>query len=200
MSWARSVDHRTATRSNLRLRLGRAAIVVGVPALGVLALGACGSSDPQAPPPPCPTAVLLDGAERTSAYRAGAESRPSDLLYFAVLTDLSSACRYFDDASGQGVDVDLSFKLIAERGPALSGSEEVTYFVATVGPDHQILARDVLSGDLPFTGDEERVGLAEDLTLRLPAITPAQGADYTLYIGFQLDDAELGRRQQPLLR
>jgi len=195
MSRPRSVNHRAARTRNLRPGLGRAAIAVGV-----LALGACGSSDPEAPPPPCPTAVLLDGAERTSAYRAGAQARPDELRYIAVLTDLSTACRYFDDARGKGVDVDLSFKLIAERGPALSGSEEVTYFVATLGPDNQILAKEVLSGDLPFTGDEERVGLAEDLTLRLPAITPAQAADYTLYVGFQLDDAELTRRQQPSLR
>ena len=177
-----------------RLCPARAAVVVGV-----LALAACGSSDPEAPPPPCPTALLLDGAERTSAY-GGAEPRPDELRYLAVLTDLSSACRYYDDANGQGVDVDLSFKLIAERGPALSGSEEVTYFVATLGPDGQILARDVLRGDLPFAGDEERVGLSEALTLRLPSVTPSEAADYTLYIGFQLDDAELRRREQPLLR
>ena len=138
--------------------------------------------------------------ERTSAYRADAEPRPADLRYLAVLTDLASVCRYYDDTNGQGVDVDLSFKLIAERGPALSGSEEVTYFVATLGPDGQILARDVLRGDLPFAGDEERVGLSEALTLRLPSVTPSEAADYTLYIGFQLDDAELRRREQPLLR
>ena len=72
--------------------------------------------------------------------------------------------------------------------------------MATVGPGNQILARDALSGDLPFTGDEERVGLSEHLTLRLPSITPAQAAAYTLYVGFQLEDAELERREQPLLR
>ena len=186
-----------ARRTVARLRSGQAAILAGV-----LSLGGCGSSDPELPPPPCPTALFLDGAERTSAYRAGtgAEPRPDELRYLAVLTDLSSACRYYDDANGQGVDVDLSFKLIAERGPALSGSEEVTYFVATLGPDGQILARDVLRGDLPFAGDEERVGLSEALTLRLPSVTPSEAADYTLYIGFQLDDAELRRREQPLLR
>jgi hypothetical protein len=179
-----------------RLRLGRDTAL-----LWVLALAACGSSEPELPPAqPCPAALLLDGADRTSAYRAGAEPRPDELRYIAVLTDLSSACRYYSDASGQGVDVDLSFKLIAERGPALSGSEQVTYFVATVGPGGQIFSRDVLSGDLPFTGDEERVGLSEDLTLRLPSITPAQGGTYALYVGFQLDDAQLERREQPVLR
>ena len=175
----------------------RAAVVAGI-----LAVGACSSSTPEAPPPPCPTALLLDGAERTSAYRAAAEAapRPDDLRYVAVLRDLTSSCRYYDDGSKQGVDVDLTFNLIAERGPALSGVEELTYFVATVGPGRQIRSEQVLNGDLAFGEGEQRTGWTEELTLRMPSITPAQAADYTLYVGFKLDDAELKRREQPPLR
>jgi hypothetical protein len=187
---------RGGKRRSARFRPGRA-----TPLMGMLALAACSSAEPELPPAEaCPAALLLDGAERTSVYRAGAEPRADELRYVAVLTDLSSSCRYYSDDTGQGVDVDLSFKLIAERGPALSGREEVTYFVATVGPGNQIVSRDVLSGDLPFTGDSERVGLSEDLTLRLPSITAAQSGAYTLYVGFQLDDAQLEREQQPTLR
>ena len=186
-----------ARRTVARLRSGQAAILAGV-----LSLGGCGSSDPELPPPPCPTALFLDGAERTSAYRAGtgAEPRPDELRYLAVLTDLSSACRYFDDGTRQGVDVDLTFNLIAERGPAVSGVEELTYFVATVGPGRQIRSEHVLVGDLAFAEGEQRTGWTEELTLRLPSITPARAADYTLYVGFKLDDAQLRRREPPLLR
>ncbi len=166
---------------------------------GVLGLAACASSNPE-PPPACPAALFLDGAAQTAVYTpgAGTEPRPDQLRYLAVLTDLSSSCRY-DDSNAPGVDVDLSFKVIAERGPALSGREEVTYFVATVGPDRRILARDTLGGDLPFE-DKQQVGLSENLTLRLPSITPGQAPYYTLLIGFQLDDEELQRREQPLRR
>jgi hypothetical protein len=176
---------------------GRAAVLAGI-----LALGACSSSNPEAPPPPCPAALLLDGAERTSEYRAGAGATPSpnDLRYVAALRDLTSSCRYYDDGTKQGVDVDLTFDLIAERGPALAGVEELTYFVATVGPGRQIRSEQVLNGDLAFGEGEQRTGWTEELTLRMPSITPAQAADYVLYIGFKLDDAELQRREQPLLR
>jgi hypothetical protein len=168
---------------------------------GLLTLASCGTADPGLPPAKaCPAALLLDGAERISAYREGREPGPNELRYIAVLTDLASTCRYYADDSGQGVDVDLNFKLIAERGPALSGTEEVTYFVATVGPGNEIVSRDVLSGDLPFTEGAERVGLSEDLTLRLPSVTAAQGRAYTLYVGFQLEDAQLERQQPPALR
>jgi len=185
---------RSAQHCAARLQPGAALLA------GVLALGACGSADPAAPPPPCPTALLLDGAQRTSAYNAGVEPRPSELRYMAALTDLGSTCRYYDDGTREGVDVDLTFNLVAERGPALAGVEELTYFVATVGPGRQIRSEHVLVGDLSFAEGEQRTGWTEELTLRLPSITPAQAADYTLYIGFKLDDAELRRREQPLLR
>jgi hypothetical protein len=174
---------------------GRAVVVAGI-----LTLGACGSADPELPPPPCPAALLLDGAERTAAYRSGAEARPADLRYLAVLRDLTTACRYYEDGTKAGADVDLTFNLIAERGPALAGVEQLTYFVATVGPERQILHEEVLNSDLAFREGEQRTGWTEQLTLRLPFITPAQASDFTLYIGFKLDDAELQRREQPSLR
>ena len=172
-------------------------------ALGLLALAACGTTAPEtAEPaaPPCPTALILEGAERTAAYRPGAEPRAAEIRYIAVLRDLSSACRYYSGEGGAGVDVDLTFNLIAERGPAMSGTEALTYFVATIGPDGQILDKELLQGDLTFEQGEERAGWSEDLTLRLPTVNSSEGAGYQLYVGFQLDDAELTRRQEPLLR
>jgi len=169
---------------------------------GALSLAACASPDPEAPPAACPAALFLDGAERTSAYRAGsgAEPSPDQLRYIAVLADLTSSCSYFESGDNKGVDVDLTFNLIAERGPALSGVEELTYFVATVGPGRQVRSEHVLNGDLAFAESEQRAGWTESLTLRLPSVTPAVAKDYMLFIGFKLDDEELKRREQPLLR
>lgn len=170
--------------------------------LGLLALGGCGTSAPEPPPAPCPAAVILEGADRTAAYRAGAEARPSEMRYIAALRDLTSACRYYSDADGAGVDVDLTFNLIAERGPAMSGSQDVSYFVQVVGPDARIVpgAQWMLHGDLGFEEGQDRVGWSESLTFRLPTVTSDGGSGYTLYVGFPLDDAELARRKQPLLR
>jgi len=168
----------------------------------VLVLGACGSSPPaRAPaPPPCPTALLLEGVERTTAYRAGAELRPSEIRYLAVLNDLTSACRYGSGEEGADVDVDLNFAVVAERGPAMYDTEELTYFVATMGPDGRILGKEVLRSELAFVEGENRIAWSEELTLRVPSVTPENGENYTLYVGFQLDDTELERRRQPLLR
>ena len=69
-----------------------------------------------------------------------------------------------------------------------------------MGPDGRILDKEMLKSELAFADDEDRTGWSEDLTLRLPSVTPDEGGSYTLYVGFQLDDAELARRRQPLLR
>jgi hypothetical protein len=164
----------------------------------MLALGACGSTAPAPPPAPlCPATLLLEGAERTTTYRAGAEPRPGELRYLAVLSDLTSTCRYQDE----GVEVDLTFSLTAERGPTFfSAPEEVTYFIATLGPDGQILKKDEFSAELDFEEGYAGARWSEELTLLLRSVTPEEGGGYTLYVGFQLDDAELTRRRQPLLR
>lgn len=178
-----------------RARMSRLAALSSF-ALSAL-LVACASSETAAPvPPPCPGALILQGAERTSDY-AGAEDSPSALRHLSVVTNLASACRFGDE----GVDVDLVFDLIAERGPALQGDAvELTYFVATVGPAGEVLSKQLFDSEIAFEGGEEVAGVAEQLTLRLPPTAAERAEDYVVYLGFQLDHTELEQRLQPLLR
>jgi hypothetical protein len=175
----------------------RAALPVPLLAVSLLAACAAGEEAPAPLPPACPGALILQGAERTSAFTPGAGSSPSALQHLAVVTNLSSACR-FDES---GVDVDLAFDLIAERGPAMAGDEvELTYFVATLGPGGEVLAKQLLTSEIVFEAEERVAGMAEQLTYRLPSVTAGQGQDYDIFLGFQLDPAELDQRLQPLLR
>jgi hypothetical protein len=165
--------------------------------LAALPLVACGTSAPQTAAPACPTALFLQGAEHTASYRPGAGRQPDALRHLAVMTNLASGCRY----GAEGVDVDLAFDLIAERGPAFAGdSADLTFFVATIAPDGEIRSKQVLSSAIAFGADEAAAGMSEQLTVRVPAVTPEQGGAYRLYLGFQIDEAELQSRRQPLLR
>lgn len=166
--------------------------------LGALALAGCASDQGPAPQAPaCPSALILQGAERTAAYAPGADPSPSALQHMAVLTNLATACRFVED----GVDVDLAFDLIVERGPAMAGdAAELTYFVATLGPGEEVLAKQLLSSEIAFETEERVAGMVEQLTYRLPSVIAGQGQDYLIYLGFQLDPAELDQRLQPLFR
>ena len=166
--------------------------------LAAALLTACASKQeaPAPLPPACPGALILQGAERTAAFTPGAGNSPSALQHLAVVTNLTSACR-FDEG---GVDVDLAFDLIVERGPAMAGDAvELTYFVATLGPGGEVLAKQLLTSEIAFEAEEEVAGMAEQLTYRLPAVTAGRGPDYDIFVGFQLDPAELDQRLQPLV-
>jgi hypothetical protein len=165
-------------------------------ALGLaLALAACGGADAPAPPPvPCPSALILEGAQVTSAYD-GAGRRPADLRYLAALSDLASDCRY--DEAGNG-KVDLSFDLIAQKGPSYDGGAvRLQYFVATVAPDQRILAKELFDSDLTFPAGADTTGSAQSLTMSLPGVGVGGGRGYTIYVGFQLDAAEVRRETHP---
>ncbi len=75
---------------------------------------------------------------------------------------------------------------------------ELTYFVATMGPDRQVLSKQLFDSEIVFAKDEDLAGVAEQLTLRLPSVTPEEASGYNLLLGFQLDDAELEQRLKPL--
>jgi hypothetical protein len=159
-------------------------------------LSACGSSNPQPAAAACPTVLLLKGAERTAEYRPGPDTRPADLRYLAVLTDLVSICRYEDG----GVDVALRFNLIAEQGPAYAGGPlRLTYFVASLAPDRQVLSKPLFDADVEFPDGQQRAGSTQEMTVHMPNVTPAVSAEYSVFLGFQLDDEEMRRRLEPSL-
>jgi hypothetical protein len=160
-----------------------------------LLLAACGSSSPP-PSPPCPTVLFLKGAERTADYRPGPSPRPADLRYLAVLSDLVSICRY----ENTGVDVALRFNLFAEQGPAYGGGPlRLTYFVASLGPDQEILSKPLFDAEIEFPEGQQRAGSSQEMTVHMPNVRPAAGPQYSVFVGFQLDDAEMRRRLQPEL-
>jgi hypothetical protein len=169
----------------------RAARVIPLAAALALLLSACAGSSSKPAAPACPTVLLLKGAERTAAYRAGPNPRPSDLEHLAVMTNLVTACAYTED----GAEVALRFDLIGEKGPAYGGGPlSLTYFVATIRPNQQVWNKQLLQTEVVFSEGAERGGHAEEMTVQLPKVQAADGARYRVYVGFQLDDAEMRRR------
>jgi hypothetical protein len=151
------------------------------------------SSDPPEPPGPCPSAVLLQGAESTSIYAPGSEQGPDDLELVIALNDLVSACRPTEG----GMDVGLAFNVFAQRGPAFQPEPiRLSYFLATVGPDRQIVDKQLLDVELDMPADQESTGMRETITLRLPGVGE-DAASYRVYVGLQLDEVARRQRLEP---
>jgi hypothetical protein len=166
------------------VRAGAVALMLG------LLIAGC-TSDPPEPPGPCPSAALLQGAESASIYAPGSEGGPDDLELAIAFNDLVSACQ----PTGAGMDVGLAFNIFAQRGPAFQPEPiRLSYFLATVGPDRQIVDKQLLDVELSMPADQESTGMRETITLRLPGVGEAEAAGYRVYVGLQLDEA--ARRQQ----
>jgi hypothetical protein len=158
-----------------------------------LTLGGCGWFGGAREPVLCPEVQLLAGAERTSSY-AGSQPRSADLRYVAGLTGLRSGCRY----DRQGVEVDISFEAVVEPGPALGAPvAPLTYFVASLGPAEQVLAKRLVTTEVAIPPGRERVAVIESLMIRIPVASPAEAAALRVLVGFQLDEPP-ARRPPPL--
>ena len=115
---------------------------------------------------------LVPGWRRaTAVYRDGAAPRPDDLRYLAALTDLSSACRYSDDRRRGRPHLQFDRRSAARR--SLAGTQEVTYFVATVGPDQSGLSTGRVAATRLCRGTSRRRLVRGAHAAASPSITPA---------------------------
>lgn len=127
----------------------------------------------------CPPAQIAVPADRI-----GHNNEEGELRFVARMDELVSSCRQEEE----DVEIDIAFTMSAERGPAFEGEPvRLTYFLATVDPNRQIVDKQILDMQLDFASDQPVSALRESITLRLPASTEASGANYNLYLGFQPD-------------
>jgi hypothetical protein len=165
--------------------------------LALSAMTACSSNEEAGAPaaPACPRAFIIEPAARVAVPPPSISEDPQALRYVAALSDIRSDCRYGESA----VEVDLGFNLVAQRGPALEGDRvELAYFVATIGPDQSILGKQTFAAEIQFPEGRQVAGTFEALTLRVPVASTAADALPQLYVGFQLDPAELRGIPSPL--
>ena len=52
---------------------------------------------------------------------------------------------------------------------------------------------------IEFPEGQQRAGSSQEMTVHMPEVTPAAGQQYSVFVGFQLDDAEMRRRLEPEL-
>jgi hypothetical protein len=162
------------------------------------------------PPPACPYAAALADASEITAYVPGAPQTPENVRYTAKLDLASSKC--FGDE--RRTETDLEVSLSAARGPAWDGAPiGESFFYAIVGPEERVtFRRDIAAAiDLSTAASWSDTGR---LTAVVPAPDDASMRDFTIYIGWKLDEARMpkdlpekahtstkdaqGRRVQPM--
>jgi hypothetical protein len=172
----------------------RSAAVVMV-AVATVVLGGCQSTIL----PPCPSVRIDSTTANLIKFRDGGGETAADVAYEAQLVSFAGSCENTDD----GINVTLDVNAVIAAGPATQGGRaDLYYFVAIPQFFPQPHGKSIfrMRADVP-----KRPGARENISengirifIPLPDKTPA--AAFDVYVGFQLDEAQLrvnrAQRQQ----
>jgi hypothetical protein len=137
-------------------------------------------------PPPCPRAVVADGAGRLTRF-AGAGQDPADVAFEAEIVELTGTCGYDDES----IDVEMQIQIAAARGPAATGDVAAfSYFVAIARTDKTVLAREGFDASIELVGNQTRNGIIEEVDQTIPLKEDETGVDFVILVGFEMTPAE----------
>jgi len=137
----------------------------------------------------CPRVGIVRELSEVVKFRPGQGREPSDIVSHGILRDYDGNCEYGSD----GVTVNVNLTLLAERGPAMTGSQaQFRYFVAVVPPGTETpTSKQEFDTTIDFAAGQTRAGNREELVQRIPVAKDVNAKDWHIYVGFQLTDAEL---------
>lgn len=156
----------------------------------LLALAACAGDYADALKLECPQVAIMADADQITL--TGPNGAPASSAY---MENFTGSCGYGDEGN---VDVEMAVLIEGER-PRGAAPETVSYpyFVAVVGPDRQILAREAFEAKIDYA-NQDRYGKAVESLQQVIPLNGRQGKDYKVLIGFQLTreqlDANRGQR------
>lgn len=139
--------------------------------------------------PPCPRVSILSDASKMTKFRPGQGRDLTDVVATAEIGAFTGSCTYKDNA----VEVALQVSIDAERGPAAQGSQvDMAYFVAIPAYFPSPRAKAVLPVQVGFTPESNKVRFTdEEVVMTIPLKAGEQGANYEVFLGFQLSGDEL---------
>lgn len=193
-SRARAIAGAAGRCTPTRRAAGRAALL----AAALLLPGACSLFGEDAPPPPCPPLVSPAEVDHLTRFD-GAGRDLTDVVFQARIRDVAGTCEYERDDTLVESDLLITFEV--ERGPALrrlqaeAGSQiaSFSYFVAVATAESRprILTRQAFDVQVPFEGNRNRVAVTDEIAPRIPLAPGEDGNDYRIYVGIELNRAEL---------
>jgi hypothetical protein len=144
-------------------------------------------------PPPCPRAVVGEGAGRLTRFD-GSGKDPTNVLFEAEIADLAGSCIY-DDTE---ISVEMQIQIVAGRGPAATDDDaKVNYFVAVTRNDKTVLARQAFDAVIELPGNQTRNEIIEEIEQTIPIPEGGSGGNLVIVVGFEMtpDELEFNRQQ-----
>lgn len=168
-------------------------------AAALLLLAGCSSTQKAAAPGSCPQVLVVGETSQVTKFQSGPGRDPTDVVLQARIADFKGSCAV--DTRQNRVNFDLSLQIEAMRGPANRDRRGAyDYFIAIADKGDAILAKKVFPAEVAFAANADRLDMVEELTQTIPMRAGEKAADYHVYIGFQLSDAELAFNRARLRR
>lgn len=163
-----------------RTRLAAAIVVLGVSGCGVF-----GDKEPNRP---CPNFLLLGEAEEMTRFRPGPGRDITDVDFRATIVNFQGTCEH----SRNEVEAEFIVEIAVRRGPANRSREAAFKFFVAIPRFHPAPAgKKTFAVEVTFEDNRPRVLYRDEITLKIPLGGGEVGANYDVYLGLQLDPAEL---------
>jgi hypothetical protein len=164
-----------------------------------LVLAGCGSSGPPGvSTAPCPRiAILADGADLTR-FRPGAGRDLTGMIVDAKLAGFDARCD-FDRRDNRSIEVQVTPRFQAERGPAAEGrTVELPWLLVLSDPtDTEDLSRVNDVSRVTFPPNVNRITVAgRTATLVVPVAPGTRAQQYLVRLAFQVSQDELSHNRQ----
>ena len=137
----------------------------------------------------CPKAYIVGDASSLVRFKQGPGRDPTDVLFRADVMKAENKCEF----SRSGVIIETKVQLGVQEGPAAASQNRqavFNYFVALIGPNNQIIAREEFTADYRFEGNRTRLAGVEELTQRAGFGADQAGA-YQVAVGIAVSQEEL---------
>jgi hypothetical protein len=163
-------------------------------AIGIAAaiLAGCSSGD-DAMTALCPGGGIVPDLNLLVRFREGPGRDVTDVVVQGKVADIRIDCDYPKGRNAKpGVAVDLQVAIAAERGPAdRTRKASLPYFVAIVDRDRNIAQKFYFNAEFEWKDNRPVVGRTDRHELNIPLRSNFDGPSYQIFVGFQLDEAEL---------
>lgn len=147
------------------------------------------------PPPPCPPVFILKEAAALTRYAPGSRRGITDVDFQAEIVDFRGSCEYNDERTQVDIALDVTFNVV--RGPANRDRKAAfDYFIAIPHFHPAPQGKKTLPMSVAFAGNDTRLRVTDQVTLRIPFDGKARLEEYTIYLGFQLTREELQENQR----
>lgn len=153
-----------------------------------MTVAACGAFSSDKYRAACPNFLILGQGDDLVRFLPGPGRDVTDIQFEAKIVDFAGTCEH----DPKGVSVSLNIAFTVKRGPANKERRaDFSYFVAIPKFYPAKEGKRVFPIAIGFLENQNRMIYRDEIEMRIPLKPKEIGANYDVYLGFELTKAEL---------